>query len=69
MFILAGLYFIGALVVGVVFKSTTILSTIGLTTTGPVAGGLFSLAQSDGCISILCSGLMAVAQSIVMTAI
>lgn len=54
------------LVTGVVFGSPLILSTIGLSVAGPVAGGMFAAAQGAGIVS---GTWMAVAQGIAMTAV
>jgi len=51
------------LVVGVTLKSSYILSFIGITATGPVAGGLFAATQGA---AIAAGSWMAAAQSIVM---
>jgi len=51
------------LITGVTFCSPYILGFIGLSSTGPIAGGLFATFQGA---SILSGSWMAVAQSIVM---
>jgi hypothetical protein len=51
------------LVIGVTFKSTSILGLLGITATGPVAGGLFAVTQGA---AIGAGSWMAAAQSIVM---
>jgi len=51
--------------IGFCFSSPVILSFVGLTASGPIAGGIFSLIQSY-CIPIISGGLMATAHSIAM---
>jgi len=52
------------LITGVTFCSPYILGFIGLSSTGPIAGGLFATFQGA---SMLSGSWMAVAQSIAMT--
>ena len=63
--LVSALFFTPVLVTGVILGSPSILSLIGLTVVGPVAGGLFATAQGA---SIASGSWMAAAQTIVMIA-
>ena len=60
---LTGLFFTPILVSGVILGSPAILSLIGLTAIGPVAGGLFATVQGA---AIASGSWMAAAQTIAM---
>ena len=62
--ILYNIIFYPLLITGVALCSPYILGFIGLSSTGPIAGGLFASFQGA---SILSGSWMAVAQSIAMT--
>jgi hypothetical protein len=63
--LLTALFFTPILIMGVIFSSPAILGLIGITAIGPVAGGLFAIAQGP---AIVAGSWMAAAQAIVMLA-
>ena len=64
--LVTALVFTPVLVVGVTLGSPVILSAIGLSAIGPVAGGLFAASQGS---AIAAGSWMAAAQAIAMVAV
>ncbi len=64
--LVTALVFTPVLIVGVTLGSPAILSVIGLSAIGPVAGGLFAASQGS---AIVAGSWMAAAQAISMVAI
>ena len=61
--LVSALFFTPILVTGVILGSPAILTLIGVTSIGPVAGGLFAAAQGS---AIASGSWMAAAQTIAM---